>query len=96
MQGCQPPVLFVTLLSGSVGLSLHLLWNSEPNSGCRSCFRQSRILSIRMPFVFKNTYPPERARNTLRVVSRLYFPFFGISSPGHGEKEGCIGTICKF
>ena len=43
--------LLVTLLPSSVGVSLHLLGSPEPNSGCRSCFRQSRILTIRLPFV---------------------------------------------
>ena len=33
-------VLLVTLLPGSVGLGLHLPGSPEPNSGCRSCFRQ--------------------------------------------------------
>ena len=64
-------VLLVTLLPGSVGLGLHLPGSPEPNSGCRSWFRQSRILAIRLPFVFKNTYTPGSAGNTLRVVSRL-------------------------
>ena len=72
-KGRQPVFsVFITLLPGSVGLSPHLLGSPEPNSGCRSYFRQSRILTIRLPFVFKNTYPPRRAGNTLRVVSRLY------------------------
>ena len=65
-------VLIVTLLPGSVGLGLHLPGSPEPNSGCRSCFRQSRILAIRLPFVFNNNYPPGRVGNTLRVLSRLY------------------------
>ena len=57
--------VIVTLLPGSVGLGLHLPGSPEPNSGCRSCFRQSRILAIRLPFVFNNTYTPRSADNTL-------------------------------
>ena len=50
-EGHQPTsfdVLVVTLLPGSVGLGLrlglHLPRSPVPNSGCRSYFRQSRIL----------------------------------------------------
>ena len=40
-EGHQPPVLLVTLLPGSVGLSLHLPGSPEPNSGCRSYFEST-------------------------------------------------------
>ena len=63
-------VLLVALLPGSVGLSLHLPGSPEPDSGCKS-FRQNTILTIRLPFALKNAYPPRRAGNTVRVVSRL-------------------------
>ena len=51
-EGHQPHVLLVTLLPGSVGLSLHLPGSPEPNSGYRSYFRQSRILTIPLPFYY--------------------------------------------
>ena len=37
--------LLVTLLPGSVGLSLHMPGSPEPNSGCRS-YNKSLLLSI--------------------------------------------------
>ena len=51
-EGRQPAFSFmVTLLPGSVGLSHHLPGSPEPYSGCRSYFRQSRILTIQLPFI---------------------------------------------
>ena len=83
--------LLVTLLAGSVDLSPHLLGSPETNSGCRSYFRQSRILTIRLPFVFENMYPPRRAGNTLRVVSdSLTVSAFAwhAADPGSNPGEG--------
>ena len=50
--------LLVTKLPGSVGLSPHLLGSPEPNSGCKSYFRQSRILTIWLPFMIVRLHPP--------------------------------------
>ena len=46
-------VLLVTLLPGSVGLSLHLPWSPEPNSSCRS---------------YKNHSPPTTTSTTKHLM----------------------------